>query len=70
MFNISVLENINVLNYKKRAYFGLVCLVCLSYECILSIWSLWSRSEKLLSNLVRHLNVSAIAGTTVNNASI
>jgi len=37
IFEISVLENMNVLNFKKRAYFGLVCLVCLSYECILSI---------------------------------
>ena len=37
IFKISVLENIIVLNFKKRAYFGLVCVVCLSYECILSI---------------------------------
>ena len=32
IFKISVLENMNVFNFKKRAYFGFVCLDCLKAD--------------------------------------
>ena len=32
IFKISFLENVNVFNFKKRAYFGFVCLVCLKAD--------------------------------------